>query len=55
MQHSEVTSGYRMINQLVEDGLLTEEGYAETSDGKKVSKYTALFEKVKIEIEAKRA
>jgi hypothetical protein len=38
MQHSEVTSGYRMINQLVEDALLTEEGYAETSDGKKERK-----------------
>jgi hypothetical protein len=47
------SSGYRMINQLVEDGLLTEEGFAETSDGKKVSKYTALFEKVKIEIDSK--
>ena len=44
------SSGYRIINELVEDGLLTEEGYAETSDGKKVSKYTSLFEKVKIEI-----
>jgi hypothetical protein len=37
----------------VEDGLLTEEGYAETSEGKKVSKYTALFEKIKIEIDTK--
>lgn len=44
------SSGYRIINELVEDGLLTEEGYAETADGKKVSKYTSLFEKVKIEI-----
>jgi hypothetical protein len=43
-----------MINQLVEDGLLTEEGYAETSDGKKVSKCTALFEKIKIEIDTKK-
>ena len=42
-----------MINQLVEDGILTEEGYAETSDGKKVSKYTALFEKVRVEINTK--
>ncbi len=47
------SSGYRLINQLVEEGLLTEQGYAETSDGKKVSKYTALFEKVKIEIDTK--
>jgi len=45
------SSGYRIISELVEDGLLTEEGYAKTSDGKTVSKYTALFEKVKIEIE----
>lgn len=48
------SSGYRLVNELVEEGLLTEQGYAETSDGKKVSKYTALFEKVKIEIETKR-
>lgn len=47
------SSGYRIINQLVEDGLLTEEGFAETSDGKKVSKYTALFEKVRIEVDTK--
>lgn len=47
------SSGYRIINQLVEDGVLTEEGYAETTDGKKVSKYTALFEKVRIEIDTK--
>jgi hypothetical protein len=45
------SSGYRLINQLVEEGLLTEQGYAETSDGNKESKYTALFEKVKIEID----
>jgi hypothetical protein len=44
------SSGYRIINQLVETGLLTTQGYAESSDGKKVNKYTALFEKVKIEI-----
>lgn len=45
------SSGYRLINQLVENGLLTEQGYAESSDGKKVNRYTALFEKVKIEID----
>jgi hypothetical protein len=45
------SSGYRLINQLVENGLLTEQGYAESSDGKKVNKYTALFERVKIEID----
>jgi hypothetical protein len=45
------SSGYRLINQLVENGLLTEQGYAESADGKKVNKYTALFEKVNIEID----
>jgi hypothetical protein len=44
------SSGYRIVNQLVENGLLTGQGYAESSDGKKVNKYTALFEKVNIEI-----
>jgi hypothetical protein len=33
--------------------LLTEQGYAEASDGKKVSKYTALFERVKMELDTK--
>jgi hypothetical protein len=47
------SSGYRLINKLVEDGLLTEQGYAEASDGKKVSKYTALFERVKMELDTK--
>jgi hypothetical protein len=46
------SSGYRIINQLVEDGLLAEEGHSETADGKKVSKYTSLFEKIRIEIDA---
>lgn len=45
------SSGYRLISELVNDGLLTEEGFAKTSDGKTVSKYTALLEKIKIEID----
>lgn len=47
------SSGYRIINELVEDGFLTEAGFAETSDGKKVSKYTALFEKIRIELDTR--
>jgi hypothetical protein len=47
------SSGYRLINKLVEDGLLTEQGYSESSDGKKVSKYTAIFERVKMELDTK--
>src|ERR1051326_6162225 len=42
------SSGYRIVNQLIEDGFLTEAGYGETSDGKKVAMYTALFEKIRI-------
>jgi hypothetical protein len=45
------SSGYGLIKQLVENGLLTEQGYAKTSDGKRVNKYTGLFERVKIEID----
>jgi hypothetical protein len=47
------SSGYGIINRLVQDGLLTEVGSAETSDGKKVSKYTALIERVRFEIDKK--
>ena len=44
------STGYRLINELVIDGLLTEEGHTTTSDGKKVALYTALFENIKIDI-----
>lgn len=47
------SSGYRIINRLVQDGLLTEVEFAETSDSKKVSKYTALIERVRFEIDKK--
>jgi predicted acetyltransferase len=45
------SSGYRIIGELVDNGLLAEEGHAKTSDGKTISKYTSLFEKIKVEIE----
>ncbi|HSF28068.1 MAG TPA: transcriptional regulator [Nitrosopumilaceae archaeon] len=44
------TSGYRKINSMISDGLLTVEGYITTSDGKKVNKYTSIFENIKIDI-----
>jgi hypothetical protein len=47
------SSGYRIINRLVQDGLLTEVEFADTLDGKKVSKYTALIERVRFEIDKK--
>lgn len=45
------TSGYRKINALINDGLLTMEGFITTYDGKKVSKYVSLFKNIKIDIE----
>ena len=48
------SSGYKVVNELIGDGLLTERGFAFTKDGKKVSKYTTLFENVKIEIKGEK-
>ena len=48
------SSGYKVVNELIGDGLLTERGFAFTNDGKKVSKYTTLFENVKIEIKGEK-
>jgi len=44
------TSGYRKINSMISDGLLTVEGYITTSDGKRVNKYISIFENIKIDI-----
>ncbi|CDI05882.1 hypothetical protein [Candidatus Nitrosotenuis uzonensis] len=44
------TSGYRKINALINDGLLTMDGYVSMPDGKKVSKYRTIFDNVKIDI-----
>jgi len=44
------STGYRIINELVEVGLLTEKGFTTTEDGKKVNLYTSLFENVMIDI-----
>jgi len=44
------TSGYRKINGMISDGLLTVEGYITTTDGKKVNKYVSIFENIKIDI-----
>ena len=45
------TSGYRKINNMIDNGLLIVHGYTTTHDGKKVSKYKSLFENVTINIE----
>lgn len=44
------TSGYRKINSLIKDGLLIPAGATVSHDGKKIIKYIALFENIKIDI-----
>ncbi len=46
------SSGYRLVNELVENGFLSEAGYVKTSDGKTINKYMPLFERIKIEIDS---
>ncbi len=49
--HIPQTSGYRKINSLIDNGLLTVQGYLTTNDGKKVNKYKSIFENITINIE----
>ena len=44
------TSGYRKINQLIDDGLLVQSGYI-AKDNKKINKYVCIFNNLKINIE----
>jgi len=44
------TSGYRKVNALIDDGMLTVRGQIITNDGKKVNKYVSVFENIKINI-----
>jgi len=44
------TSIYRKINSLINDGLLVEDGFIYTQDTRKVKKYRALFDNMKINI-----
>src|SRR5574340_1304876 len=45
------TSGYRKVNALIDDGILIPQGYVTTHDGKRVTKYKAIFENISISIE----
>ena len=45
------SSGYRVVKELLDDGLLAEKGFTTTSDGKKISTYTSLFKRVRIDIQ----
>ena len=44
------TSGYRKVNSLIENGLLVNEGFMTTRDGKIVNKYRTVFENIHIDI-----
>lgn len=44
------TSGYRLTNELVKNGLLVETSFNTTKEGKRVGKYTSLFDQIKINI-----
>ena len=44
------TSGYRKINALINDGLLTTRGFITMYDGKRVNKYVSVFENIRINI-----
>lgn len=44
------TSGYRKINSLIKNGLLSISGHIETHDGKKVNKYKSIFQNMRINI-----
>jgi predicted transcriptional regulator len=45
------TSGYRKINALINEGLLVPRGYFTTSDGKRIVKYTTIFDDINILLE----
>jgi len=44
------STGYRMIKELTNNGLLTEIGYSLTSDGRKMNKYVSLFENMQVNV-----
>ena len=44
------TSGYRKINSLIKNGLLSISGHIETHDGKKVNKYKSTFQNMRINV-----
>jgi len=49
------TSGYRKINQLVDNGLLVISGYKTGSDGRRMFKYTTSFDNITILMENKKS
>ena len=44
------STGYRMIKELTDNGLLTETGYSLASDGRKMNRYVSLFENIQVNV-----
>jgi len=44
------STGYRMVRELVDKGLLTEIGYSLAKDGRKMNKYVSLFDNIQANI-----
>jgi len=44
------TSGYRKINDLIENGLVVKDGYARAANGRKVDMYRSIFDNAEIDI-----
>ena len=45
------TSGYRKINTMISDGILISNGYELSKDNKKIKKYEAAFQNIKMDIQ----
>ena len=45
------TSGYRKINAMISDGILISNGYELSKDNKKIKKYEAAFQNIKMDIQ----
>ncbi|MFY9301203.1 MAG: transcriptional regulator [Candidatus Nitrosotenuis sp.] len=48
--HIPQTSGYRKVHALIDEGMLVPSGHTITPDGKKVTKYKAISDNIKIDI-----
>jgi len=53
LNHSNIpkSSGYRMVKELIKNGLLAEQGFVLANDGRKLIKFTSLFDNIKIDIQ----
>lgn len=45
------SSGYKIVKELINDGLLSRKGFSISQDGKKVHKYAAMFKNIKMDLD----